>query len=70
MKEIFQEYGGLIIAVILVGLLIAYITMADTGFAAQLTSGISKMCIRDRDKIIGNDGILNRDESLHWTGLK
>ena len=42
MKEIFQEYGGLIIAVSLVGLLIAYITMADTGFAAQLTSGISK----------------------------
>ena len=42
MKEIFQEYGGLIIAVILVGLLIAYITMADTGFAAQLISGISK----------------------------
>ena len=42
MKEIFQEYEGLIIAVILVGLLIAYNTMADTGFAAQLTSGISK----------------------------
>ena len=42
MKEIFQEYGGLIIAVILVGLLIAYITIADTGFAAQLTSGNSK----------------------------
>ena len=39
MKEIFQEYGGLIIAVILIGLLIAYITMADNGFAAQLTSG-------------------------------
>ncbi|WP_448910348.1 hypothetical protein [Holdemania massiliensis] len=32
----------MIIAVILIGLLIAYITMADNGFAAQLTSGISK----------------------------
>lgn len=47
MKEIFQEYGGLIIAVILVGLLIAYITMADTGFAAQLHQ-------RDPSKTVGN----------------
>ena len=42
MKEIFQEYGGLIIAIILIGLLIAYITLDGTGFAAQLTGGISK----------------------------
>lgn len=41
MKEIFQEYGGLIIAIIVIGLLIAYITLADTGFMAKLTQGIS-----------------------------
>lgn len=40
MKEIFQEYGGLIIAVIVIGLLISYITLDDTGFVAQLTKGI------------------------------
>ena len=41
MKEIFQEYGGLIIAVVVIGLLIAYVTLADTGFMAKLTQGIS-----------------------------
>ncbi len=41
MKEIFQEYGGLIIAVIVIGLLISYITMDDSGFVSQLTNGIS-----------------------------
>lgn len=41
MKEIFQEYGGLIIAIIVIGLLITYITLADTGFVAKLTHGIS-----------------------------
>ena len=42
MKEIFQEYGGLIIAVIIIGLLVSYITLEDTGFVAQLTNGISQ----------------------------
>ncbi|MFI3284141.1 MAG: hypothetical protein R3Y57_03555 [Erysipelotrichaceae bacterium] len=42
MKEIFQEYGGLIIAVIVISMLISYITLQDTGFAAQLTNGISE----------------------------
>ena len=39
MKEIFQEYGGLIIAVIVIGLVVSYIT-SDSGFVAQLTNGI------------------------------
>ena len=40
MKEIFQEYGGLIISVIVIGMLISYVTMDDGGFVAQLTDGI------------------------------
>ena len=42
MKEIFLEYGSLIVAVIVIGLLIGFITLEDTGFAAQINNGITQ----------------------------